>query len=661
MKTTLEHVYDYARAAKKWVLGDALNPFERDIFHHLSLIAFFAWVGLGADGLSSSVYGPAEAFITLKHYPYLSLFVGLASVITIFVISSAYNQIIEKFPSGGGGYLVASKLISPTWGMISGCALLVDYVLTIAISVASGTEAIFSFLPVEWFSHRIWVAGVGVIILILLNLRGVKESVMPLVPIFLIFLATHIFVILYAIFGHFHLMPGLVQGVQHNVADATSSLGLGGFFFLLLRGYSMGAGTYTGIEAVSNGVGILREPKVQTAKRTMVYMMVSLSFMVLGLMLSYILFQVTPVFGKTINAVLLEAVTVHWPSSLAKFFILVTLVSEAAILFVAAQTGFFDGPRVLSNLALDRWFPTKFAMLSDRLITQNGVLMMGVAALVTVILTDASVTFLVVLYSINVFITFVLSLFGMTRHWWTKRKILPHWRRKIAVSGTGLVVTFAILMTMVVLKFHDGGWITLLITGSLVLVMVLIKRHYIHTAHMLRKLDRIMIQEPSEYITPSPVPLGTNQGKTAVLLVNGFTGLGLTTLASIHSIFPSTFENFIFVQVGLIDAGVFKGEEEMEKLRQRIDGDIQKYVALVQKEGYKAEAITRVSIDIIDEISKLTPNILERYPNAIFFGGQLVFPQDSFITRSLHNAVVFSVQRKLYMKGIPFIILPVRV
>ena len=135
---------------KRAVIGKAKSPLDHSVFHQLSLVAFFAWVGLGADGLSSSCYGPEEAFLALQAHPFLSLFVALASALTVFLISASYSQIIELFPAGGGGYLVASKLLSPGIGVVSGCALLIDYVLTIAISIASGTDAIFSFLPSQW-------------------------------------------------------------------------------------------------------------------------------------------------------------------------------------------------------------------------------------------------------------------------------------------------------------------------------------------------------------------------------------------------------------------------------------------------------------------------------------------------------------------------------
>lgn len=384
------------RRLKTLIIGDARSPHDRTIFHKLSLIAFFAWVGLGADGLSSSCYGPEEAFRALQGHSYLSVFVALGSVLTIFVISASYSQIVELFPSGGGGYLVASKLLSPTLGMFSGCALIVDYVLTIAVSIASGTDAVFSFLPVEWHAYKQQFAIAGIMILTILNLRGVKEAVAPLVPIFLIFVITHAFVIVYVPVTHLTNVQEVVKTTMSDVHTVSSKIGLAGMFLLILRAYSIGAGTFTGIEAVSNGLPILREPRVRTAKRTMRYMAISLSVMVLGLMFSYLLYKVEPQSGKTLNAVLFEHVTGNWGDRSKTWFVIVTLVSEAMLLLVAAQAGFLDGPRVIANMALDRWFPTRFAVLSDRLVTKNGVLFMGIAALILMLVTRGSIQILIV-------------------------------------------------------------------------------------------------------------------------------------------------------------------------------------------------------------------------------------------------------------------------
>ena len=400
---------------KNVLLGGARDIRDPNLFHKLSLVAFFAWVGLGADGLSSANYGPEESFLSLGAHGHLAIFVALATAITIFVITTSYSQIVELFPSGGGGYLVASKLLSPIVGMISGCALLIDYVLAISLSIASGADAIFSFLPLSLQPMKIVLAVAGVIILTLLNLRGVRESVAPLVPIFLLFLVTHVFAILFALGSHVPEIGIAARATLVDTRAATAQLGTFGVFILVMRAYSMGAGTYTGIEAVSNGLPILREPRVQTAKRTMRYMAASLAFMAAGLMIGYILFDVTKVTGKTLNAVLMGRVAAGWGTP-GFIFVLVTLLSEAVLLFVAAQTGFLDGPRVLSNMSLDRWLPSQFSLLSERLVIKNGIILMGGAALVLLVVSRGSVTLLIVLYAINVFITFCLSQAGMVRH-----------------------------------------------------------------------------------------------------------------------------------------------------------------------------------------------------------------------------------------------------
>ena len=653
---------------RRIVLGKAHDPRDQKIFHRLSLIAFFAWIGLGADGISSSCYGPPEAFMTLQAHPYLAVFVALASALTIFIISTSYSQIVELFPSGGGGYIVASRLLSPTVGMISGCALLIDYVLTIAVSIASGTDAIFSFLPPQWFHYRLAFAALGVIILILLNMRGVKESVLPLIPIFIVFIFTHAFVIIYAITMHSGNIPTVIEATSSDAKSVYTDVGLIGLLLLLLRSYSMGAGTYTGIEAVSNGMPILREPKVKTAKKTMSYMAASLAFMVLGLMIAYILYNVNFQEGKTLNAVLFERVTTDW-GYWGGIFVLVTLISEAALLFVAAQTGFLDGPRILANMALDHWVPRRFALLSDRFVTQNGIMMIGLAALIIMLASNGSVGILVILYSINVFITFSLSQAGMVKHWWNAREEVKSWRHKLLVNGVGLILTTFILLSVTFIKFEEGGWVTLVVTGTLVTIVLVIRRHYDSASKLVKNLDKRILDEArmnrrpnwnvTENINASAEP--DPKSKTAIILVNGFNGSGLLTLANVFKLFGGTFRNFVFMQVAMINAGNFKGPQEIRQLEERVKEDVERYVKIMRQQGYYAESVSTMGTDISDEVTKLAPQILARFPNSVFFGGQVVFKQPTFLSRALHNYTVFSMQRRLYQMSIPFVVLPITI
>jgi hypothetical protein len=663
----MEQKPNFVRKLKTLLLGGKHDIEDTALFHKLTLIAFFAWVGLGADGLTSSCYGPEEAFLALGHHPSLSVFVAMMTVVTVFIIAASYSQIIELFPSGGGGYLVASKLLSPSVGMVSGSALLIDYVLTITLSIASGADAMFSFLPPSLLHYKLPVAVAGVVVLTFINMRGVKESVLPLVPIFLTFVVTHAVIIVYAFIANAGQVVQLAASTRSDIAGARAELGLGGMIFLMLRAYSMGAGTYTGIEAVSNGLPILREPKVQTGKRTMHYMAISLATVVFGLLIAYLLYHVAPSEGKTLNAVLFETMTKDWGRS-GTVFVLVTLLSEAVLLFVAAQTGFLDGPRVLSNMALDRWFPSKFAMLSDRLVAQKGILLMGGAALATMVLAGGQVKYLIVLYSINVFITFFLSQLGMVRHWWQVRGA-EQWKKKLFINGVGMTLTFFILVSVTIVKFHDGGWITILLTGTLVCIALLTKRHYRNTFKLLNRLDELVTVAEASCPTLSQAAATEKemkikydpQDKTAILLVNGFNGLGLHTLFSVIRLFGGTFKNFVFIQVGTVDAGNFKGIEEVAHMKTDVKKELDRYVNYMRCHGYYAAAYSSFGTDVVDEIAGLTPQILERFPNAILFGGQLVFPTTSFLSGIFHNHTIFAVQRRFYSEGIPVVILPIRV
>ncbi len=463
-------------------------------------------------------------------------------------------------------------------------------------------------------------------------------------------------------------MPALASSTIREAGATSSQLGFFAMMAILMRSYAMGAGTYTGLEAVSNGIPVLHEPKVQTAKRTMTYMAFSLSFLAIGLMIGYLLYNVSFQFGKTSNAVFFESLSAPWDHNIAVSFVFLALASEALLLFVAAQTGFLDGLRVIANTAQDRWMPSKFSLLSARLVVKNGILIMSIAAIAVLLFTRGSILVLVILYSINVFITFCLSQAGMVRHWWNVRRQFKGWLKKLFINGVGLALSAFILLSMLIMKFHSGGWITLFITGALVIIAILIKRHYYQTAKLLHRLNSLVNVAESAEESLIDDALGSKQelkpdpaAKTAVLLVSGFNGIGLHTLFGVIRLFGEVFKNFVFIQVGVVYAGNFKGRDEVGKVEAEAKNDIRRYVKFMNKQGFFAEGIFEVGTDVVEEVSKIAPGVLKRFPNAVFFGGQLIFPQDSFAVRFLHNYTVFAMQKKLYREGIPFVILPIRV
>jgi amino acid transporter len=646
---------------KRLVFGAPRDVEDPHTYHSMSLIALLAWVGLGADGLSSSAYGPDEAFRALGDHRALAVFLALATTVTVLVISVAYAQIIKHFPFGGGGYVVATQLLGPRAGVVSGAALLVDYILTISVSVASGGDAIFSFLPPGAAAWKVAAEALAIGLLVVLNLRGVKESVSILAPIFGLFLLTHVILIAGGLGSHLDEVPRVVGEVRHGLSTSLSQLGLVGLLAVFVRAYSMGGGTYTGIEAVSNGLQIMREPKVRTARRTMLYMAVSLSVTAGGILVLYLLFDARPEAGKTLNAVLLARFAEGWHPGglpLGHAFVIVTLVAEAALLFVAAQAGYIDGPRVMSNMAIDSWLPHRFAQLSERLTMRDGVLLMGGASLATLFYTHGDITALVTMYSINVFVTFSLSQVAMVKFWLAKPAEAGR-RRGLLIHGVAAVLCLGILTGTIYEKGEEGGWVTIVVTGLVVLLCYVIRAHYAKVRRNLSRLDDILAAIPAHHGGPNPVV--DPRQPTAVLLVGGYGGLGVHQLLTVKRIFGAHFKNFLFVSVGVIDSAAMKGVEEVDRIRLRTETALQQYVESAHRLGLAADSRMEVGTEAVAVAEQLCLEVARDFPRAVFFAGKLVFEKERFFQRLLHNETAYQLQRRLQFGGLNAMVLPVRV
>ncbi len=639
------------------LIGKPRSIKDPSLFHKLALIPILAWIGLGADGLSSASYGPEEAFKALGEHTYLSLFLALATALTVFIISYAYSRIIEYFPSGGGGYIVATHTLGEKAGVVSGCALLVDYMLTITVSIVSCGDAIFSFLPPELQKFKIAFEVLAIAILVVLNLRGVKESVTILAPIFITFVITHVLLIGYGILKHIPSIVPMAKNIHSGFQSGLSTLGFGGLLLLFLRAFSLGGGTYTGIEAVSNGLPIMREPRVKNGKRTMVYLAVSLAITAGGILVCYLLLGVKPVGGRTLNAVLAAEVFSKW--SLGPLIAFITIFSEGALLLVAAQTGFVDGPRVMANMAIDYWLPHRFASLSSRFTTQNGVLLMGGAAVLLLIYSHGSISTLVVMYSINVFLTFSLSELGMSRFFIKNRHREKEWKKHLPVHLIGLTLCLTILIITSFEKFLVGGWLTLLITALVIGLCYLIRGHYARVRRGVRELDDMLVALPHK--GPANIDPPDPNEMTALQLVSGYSGFGVHTFLSIIRSFPGLYKNFIFVSVAEVDAGSFKGTEAVEDLKKSTEKALKKYVGICRKLGFAADYAYEMGTDVVQVASQLCESLTKKYPKSTVFAGQAVFPQQGVIHRLLHNETAFAIQQELRWKGITTVILPIRI
>lgn len=660
MSTSQEPLSTGVRRLKAVLFGKPRNLQDHRLFHRLSLVPFLAWVGLGADGLSSSAYGPEEAFRQLGAHPYLALPLAALMASTVLLIAAAYRRIIEEFPSGGGGYIVATKLLGDEAGVISGSALLVDYVLTITISIAAAGDALFSFLPPAWHAAKLPVEFGLLLLLTVLNIRGVRESVLTLLPVFLLFLLTHVVIIVAGLAAAAPRAADTAMAIRTGYQSGLSTLGLAGLLVLFLRAYSLGGGTYTGIEAVSNGLPIMREPKAATGKRTMVYMGTSLAFTASGLLLCYLLWQLTPVEGKTMNAVLAERLAGGLP--FGGTFVVLFLLSEATLLVVAAQAGFIDGPRVLANMAVDSWVPHRFAALSDRLTTENGILLMAGAGFAALLYTGGDVGHLVVMYSINVFLTFSLSMFAMLRFWVQHRGARPFWKRRLVLFASGFVLCVTILGVTLYEKFAEGGWVTTSITVLVIGLCFRIRAHYRRAAARVRALyDELgTLPDQSDGTGPAPGPVDPAQ-PTAGILVPSYGGVGIHTVLNVFRSFPGHFGNIVFLSVGVVDSGEFKGEHAVDELTARTQEMLDRYIALAHHLGIPATSRMAIGTEVVAEAEQLCLAVAREFPRTTFFTGKMIFQKDRWWQRILHNETAMAIQQRLQWAGKTVVALPIRV
>ena len=642
--------------ARHVVIGKPRDIKDSSLFHKLSLIPLLAWIGLGADGLSSSSYGPEEAFRTLGSHIYLAVFLALATAVTVFIISYAYSRIIEHFPHGGGGYIVATHTIGERAGVISGLRpsgrLHADHHRLPRLL----RGRLFQLSPDEPASLQDRLRHLSHHPSRRVNARGVKESVLFLAPIFMVFVLTHIVLLGYGILSHTADIKPIMGGMRGSLHHDLGAVGLLGILAIVLRAYSMGAGTYTGIEAVSNGLQIMREPRVHTGKRTMAYMASSLAITAGGLFVCYLLWGVKPEEGRTLNAILAGAMFGKWP--LGNFLALITILSEGALLLVAAQTGFIDGPRVMANMAIDSWLPRRFSSLSERFTMQNGVMLMGIAALLLLIYTHGSISALVVMYSINVFLTFSLSEFGMSRFFIRNRRREKKWKQHLPVHMTGFTLCVTILGVTVYEKFSEGGWVTLLITTAVIGVCYLVRYHYTKVRKSIRRLDEILMGIPANE-EPNMAPLDPG-APTAVLLAPSFNSFGLHTLLSVVRCFPHLYKNFIFVGVAEIDSGSFKGAAEVEALNEATKESLEKYVKVTRRHGFPADYRTETSTDVPGTVVDVQVNCAGLSPFHCFHGPAHV-PQRDLDRQGAPQPDGIRHPAAPSVEGIPTVIMPIKV
>lgn len=463
---------------RRFLIGAPL-PSERIVHERLGKVQALAV--LSSDALSSVAYATEEILLVLVLAGAgalgLSLPLALAISTLLLIVAASYYQTVHAYPTGGGAYRVARDNLGTLPGLVAGAALLTDYVLTVAVSISAGVAAVTSAFPLL-YPLRVWLALAAVVFVTLMNLRGVRESGRVFAIPTYFFIAT-MFLLIFT--GLARLVLGNPPSVAPDPATAPAAL-QGLTLFMVLRAFASGCTAMTGVEAISDGVPVFKQPEADNAGRTLLWMAVILVSMFLGITFLAHQFGVAPREGETVVSQVARTVFDVSP------FYYAVQAATALILMLAANTSFSDFPRLAMWMARDRFLPRQLANLGDRLVYANGILLLGGLAFLLVILFRASTHALIPLYAVGVFISFTLNQAGMVRRWHRLRT--PGWRRSALINGVGAVATGIVLLVVMASKFIHGAWVVLLLLVILMLIFRAIHRHYRQVAEQLSLSQR---------------------------------------------------------------------------------------------------------------------------------------------------------------------------
>ncbi len=456
---------------KRKLIGTPLRTAEAP---HERLSKFAALAVFSSDALSSVAYATEEILLALMlagsvGLPW-SLPISLAIALLLLIVTTSYRQTIHAYPSGGGAYIVAKDNLGVYPGLIAAAALLIDYVLTVSVSVAAGVAAITSAVPIL-YPRRVYLGILCIGLITLANLRGVKESG----RIFAI--PTYLFIFSFAamigvgLTRHFYSGEGAVAAQTFALPAQQLTL------FLLLRAFASGCTALTGVEAISNGIQAFKYPESRNASATLMWMAGILLTLFLGITVLSHLHHVQPRPGETLVSQLARDI---FGSGI---FYYVIQAATAMILILAANTSFADFPRLSSILARDRFLPHQLASQGDRLVYSNGIITLGVVASSLIWLFHGETHALIPLYAVGVFLSFTLSQAGMVRHWLALRT--SGWRRSVAINGLGAVSTAIVLAVIAATKFIHGAWMVIALIPVMTAVFRRIHEHYTLLAKQL--------------------------------------------------------------------------------------------------------------------------------------------------------------------------------
>lgn len=454
------------RRLKELLIG---RPLDSLSLHEQRLSKKSALTVFSSDALSSTAYATEEILLALLPAGLLALTLALPTAALIVgllvVVVISYGQTIHAYPTGGGAYTVAKENLGVGAGLVAGAALLVDYVLTVAVSIAAGIAAFTSALP-ALYPERVALCLLAIFMVLLANLRGVRESAAMFAGPVYLFIGTAYCLIFAGLWQyHRHPIPPQLPPVEAAVAPAGWMATV-----LLLRAFSSGCAALTGVEAVSNGVRAFKPPVSRNASITLYIMAAILGTLFLGMTIIARLYGIVPKEGETVLSQLGRVIFGR------SFMYYIFQLASMLILVLAANTSFAGFPRLAFILARDRFLPRQFANLGDRLVFSNGIIILASAAGALVVIFTGSVHRLIPLYAIGVFLSFTLSQAGMVVHW--KKTRARGWHLRLAVNAVGAVATAVVVLDLATFKFVHGAWLVLLILPAQVWVFRKIREHY---------------------------------------------------------------------------------------------------------------------------------------------------------------------------------------
>jgi amino acid transporter len=482
------------------------SPIRTARLAHERLTKKTALAIFASDALSSTAYATEQILLVLAaayvagHGGAFSRVVPISIAISLLlvVVAISYRQTIYAYPSGGGAFIVAKENLGTLPGLVAGASLLVDYILTVSVSIAAGVEAITSAVQgtrfAELHNHRVWLCLFFIAFITVANLRGVREAGSLFAAPSYAFIFSFIALIVYGLV-RYYLNPGIVpipNDADLKVAEGYHAQPLS--LLLLLGAFANGCAALTGIEAISNGVQAFKQPESKNAATTLSWMAILLIVMFMGASVLGYLFHIHPLEHETVISQIARAVFTG-PMS---WFYYVVQATTAAILILAANTSYAGFPRLASLLARDRFLPRQLANLGDRLVFSNGVILLAIFSAFLVWAFGGDTSRLIPLYAVGVFLSFTLSQAGMVIHWWREGKMThaeadgviqvrkkSHWRKYLVINGIGAVATFVVLMIFIVTKFIHGAWIVVILIPMLVWIFLRIHSHYVDVAEQL--------------------------------------------------------------------------------------------------------------------------------------------------------------------------------